>query len=135
MVYYNYSKGQKVQMKGIDFMAIVIVANQYGKGIREDIYEFDRNTDISTILGYAINGWAFRIPHEEDRKLWNKILDEDWGELDDCDYYQYNKPIVTDNKWATEEGGYFYDLQTVLNDLRDSIKFLTKIKNIYGGQF
>lgn len=116
-------------------MAIIIVANKYGEEVSECIYEFDKNTDISEILGYATEGWAFRIPHEGDRKLWNKIVNEEWTELDDCDYYQYNKPIVTNDKWVTEKGGYFYDLQTVLNNLRDSIKFLTKIKNIYGGQF
>lgn len=50
-------------------MAIIIVANQYGEEVREEIYEFDKDTDISEILGYAIEGWAFRIPHEKDRKI------------------------------------------------------------------
>lgn len=116
-------------------MAIIILANQYGKEIREDILEFDRHTDISEILGMAIDGWAFRIPHEKDRELWNKIVDEDWAQLDDCDYYQYNKPLVVDDKWVTGYEGYFLDLQSAINELRDSIKFLTKVKNIHGGQY
>lgn len=116
-------------------MAIIIIANQYGEEVREDIYEFDKNTDISEILGYAIEGWAFRIPHEEDRKLWNKIIDEDWTELDDCDYYQYNKPLVFDDKWVVEDGGSFMNLQTALNGFKLGLKFLTKIKNIHGGQY
>lgn len=116
-------------------MAIIIVANQYGEEIREDTYEFNRNTDISTILGYAIDSWAFRIPYEEDRKLWNEMLDEDWGGLDDSDYYHYNKPFVSNDKWITNYDSYFWDLQTTINELRDNIKILTKIKNIHGGQF
>ena len=116
-------------------MAIIIVANQYGEEVREDIYEFDKNTDISVMLGYAIDSWAFRIPYEEDRKLWNEIIDEEWGGLDGSDYYQYKKPFVFDNKWVTNYDGYFWDLQTAINELKDNIKFLTKIKNLYGGQF
>lgn len=116
-------------------MAIVILANQYGEEIREDTCEFDKNTYISTILGYAVDSWAFRIPLEKDRKLWNEIIDEKWGGLDDGDYYQYNKPFAFDDKWVTNYDNYFWDLQTTINELRDNIKILTKIKNIHGGQF
>lgn len=116
-------------------MAIIIIGNQYGEEVREDIYEFDKDTDITDLLDYAIEGWAFRIPHEEDRKLWNKKIDEDWGKLDDSDYWQYNKPYVCDDKWYAEDGGYFHNLQTVINGAKITIKFLTMIKNIHGGQY
>ena len=64
-------------------MAIVIIASKYGEEIIEDTCEFDKDTDVDELLGFATNGGAFRIPHEEDRKLWNKIIDEKWGRLDD----------------------------------------------------
>ena len=116
-------------------MGVIIIANQYGYEIMEEVYDFDKNTDINVILGFAIDGWAFRIPHEEDRKLWNKIIDKDWTGLDDCDYYRYNKPYAHDDKWITEEDGYFMDLQTRLNGAKDIIKFLTKVKNLHGGEY
>lgn len=116
-------------------MAIIVIANQYGEEVKEDICEFDKNTSIDELLGFATNGWAFRIPHEKDRKLWNKMIDEKWSGLDDGDYYHYNKPLVFDEKWTTEEDGYFYDLQTAINDARKSLKIFTKIKDIHGGQF
>lgn len=116
-------------------MAIVIVAEQYDREIKESVYEFNENSEIDNLLFYATEGWAFRIPHEEDRKLWNSLIDEGWTGLDDSDYFRYNKPIVHNNKWMTENDGYFLSIQEMINDYENSIKFLMEVKNLYGGQY
>lgn len=122
-------------MKGIDIMAIIVIADLYGEEVREDICEFDKNTDIDELLEFATNYLAFRIPHEEDRKLWNKIIEEKWARLDDGNYYYYNIPFVDNEKWVVEYHGSFLNLQTAINEFKTNIKLLTRVKNLYGGQF
>lgn len=116
-------------------MAIIIVAAQYGTDIKEEVYEFNDNSGIDNLLYYATSGWAFRIPHEDDRKLWNSLIDEWWTGLDDSDYFRYDKPFVRDNKWSSEIDGHFLSVQEVINEYNHRMKMLTKVKNLYGGQF
>lgn len=117
------------------FMAIIIVASQCGTDIEEKVCEFNKKSEINNLLYYATAGWAFRIPNEDDRKLWNSLIDEEWSGLDDDDYLRYDKPFVRDNKWSSEIDGHFLSVQEVINEHKNKIKMLTKVKNLYGGQF
>ena len=116
-------------------MAVIIVVAQYGKDIKEEVYEFNEKSGIDDLLYYATSGWAFRIPHENDRKLWNSLIDEEWTGLDDSDYFKYDKPFVHNDKLLSEIDGHFFPLQEVINEYKNTVKMLTKVKNLYGGQF
>ena len=59
-------------------MAVIITAKRYENEInevREIVNEFSEDMEIDDVLYYATSEWGFRIPHEADRKLWNKIID------------------------------------------------------------
>ena len=112
-----------------------MVAKQNDLNIKEEVYEFNKNSEIDNLLYFATSGWAFRIPWEKDRKLWNSLIDEKWTELDDSDYFRYDKPFVYNNKWLSENDGQFVPVQEVINECKDIIKMLTKVKNLYGGQY
>ena len=116
-------------------MAIIMVAKQYGKDIKEEVCEFNRKSEIDNLLYFVTSGWAFRIPQEEDRKLWNSLIDEKWTELNESDYFRYDKPFVYNNKWLSENDGQFIPVQEIINECKDIIKMLTKVKNLYGGRF
>lgn len=62
-------------------MAIIMVAKQYDNDIKEEVCEFNKNSEIDNLLYFVTFGWAFRIPLEEDRKLWNSLIDEKWGRV------------------------------------------------------
>lgn len=116
-------------------MAVVIVAMSDDEdNIVEKVGNFDENSEVDSLLHYALIGWAFRIPHKNDRELWNKIINEKWRELDDEDYYYYNQPVVFDDEWITSDGGSFLDLETVLYGKENKIKHLKMIKNLEGGK-
>lgn len=116
-------------------MAIIMVAKQDNQDIKKEVCEFNKNSGIDDLLYFATSGWAFRILCEEDRKLWNSLIDEKWTELDDSDYFRYDKPFVYNNKWLSENNGHFLPVQEVINECKDIIKILTKVKNLYGGRF
>lgn len=116
-------------------MAVIIVMAQYGTDIKEEVYEFNKNSGIDDLLYYATSGWAFRIPREDDRKLWNSLIDEKWSGLDDSDYFQYDKPFVHNNELLSEIDGHFLSVQEVINEYKNTVKMLTKAKDFYGGQF
>lgn len=116
-------------------MAIIMVAKQDNLDIIEEVCEFNRKSEIDNLLYFATSGWAFRIPLEEDRKLWNSLIDKKWTELDDSDYFRYDKPFVYNNKWLSENNGQFVPVHEVINECKDIIKMLTKVKNLYGGQY
>lgn len=98
-------------------MAIIYVAtNELEK------HFFDEDSDISTLLEYAIVGYAFQIPDKEDRALWNTIIDEEWGGLDDTDFYRYDKPYVRDDKWHTEYEEHFISIEECITYLTKRIK-------------
>lgn len=112
-------------------MAVVIVANQCGGEIKEEKYEFDRNTNIVTIMGYALNNMAFRLPTEKDERTWNRILHEQWKNLTGCDYYEPT-PISFDNRWVFRNEKVFWSMTTALKVFKENIEFLTKMQEIYG---
>lgn len=120
-------------------MAIIIIAERCendANELREVVKEFNENMEIDDILYYATSEWGFRIPHEKDRKLWNKIIDEGWTGLDDVDYFKYDKPYAFDDKWiCLDFNGHFSSLQEVINTCKFTIKMLTKVKNINGGRY
>lgn len=91
---------------------------------------FNEDTDISILLKWACD-YAFRIPEEEDRKLWNTIIDKDWAELDDVDYYSYNKPYCYNGKWHSEHNGNFYDnFSELIDSLLVAISAYKKIEKL-----
>lgn len=120
-------------------MAVIITTKGYENDVnevREIVNEFSEDTEIDDVLYYATSEWGFRIPHEADRKLWNEIIDEGWGGLDDADYFKYDKPYVFDDKWVClDSDGHFSSLQEVINTCKFTIKMLTKVKNMNGGQY
>ena len=118
-------------------MAVIIIAERCGENeVKEVVKEFDENEGIDNILYYATSAYAFRIPHEEDRQLWNKILNEEWGGLDDVDYFKFDKPYAYDDKWVCLEfGGHFSPLQELINDYKFVTKMLIKVKEINGGRY
>ena len=116
-------------------MAIIMVVKQDNLNIIEEVCAFNKNSEIDNLLYFVTSGWAFRIPSEEDRKLWNSLIDEKWTELDDSDYFRYDKPFVFNNRWLSENNGHFVPVQEVINECKDIIKMLTKVKNLYGGRY
>lgn len=116
-------------------MAVVIVAQQKNDEIKEEVYEFDKNTRIDILLSYATGGWAFRIPLAEDREIWNNLFKTKWRELDDSDSYYYSRPYVNTKKWMSADEGHFVLTQDAIKSYQKSIEFLKKVKNLYGGKF
>ena len=112
-------------------MAVVIVANQCGGEIKEERYEFDRDTNIVTIMGYALNNMAVRLPTEKDEITWNRILHEKWKNLTGCDFYEPT-PFSFDNRWIIRNEGVFWSITTSLEVCKERREFLTKMQEIYG---
>ena len=50
-------------------------------------------------------------------------------------YKQILISFVYDNKWLSENDGQFVPVQEVINECKDIIKMLTKVKNLYGGRY
>ena len=118
-------------------MAVIIIAERCNVNeVREVVKEFSENDEIDEILYYATSGYGFRIPHEKDRKLWNKIIERGWTGLDDVDYYRFDKPYAHDDKWiCLDSDGHFSPLQEVINDYKFTVKMLTKVKDINGDRY
>ncbi len=112
-------------------MAVVIVANQYGKEIKEERYEFDENTNIVVIMEYALNNMAVRLPTEKDERTWNTILHKQWKNLTGCDFYEPT-PFSFDNRWIIRNEGVFWSITTSLEVCKERMEFLTKMQEIYG---
>lgn len=87
-------------------MAIIYIATDK----LEKVY-FNERTSVDDLLEYATTGDAFQIPDNEDRKIWNERLHEDWTELDDADYFRYDTPYIRDDKWYTECNGRFVSVE------------------------
>lgn len=98
-------------------MAIIyIITNELEK------VSFNERTSVDTLLEYATIGDAFQIPDSKDREIWNKRLNEDWAELDDADYFRYDKPYIRDDKWYTECDGHFISVGECVAYLTKRIK-------------
>lgn len=112
-------------------MAVVIVANQCGGEIKEERYEFDMDTHIVTIMEYALNNMAVRLPTEKDERTWNTILHKKWKYLTGCDFYE-PCPLSFDNRWIIKNERIFWSITTSLEVCKERIEFLTKMQEIYG---
>lgn len=67
---------------------------------------------------------------------WNNFLDENWGKLDDADYYcdcptiEYFEIEEIDNEWLTYEEDNIYTLDEYMDILKNRIKSIEKSQNI-----
>lgn len=112
-------------------MFIVQEIATYGDDVRIDNIEVDENLDVNSILDLFALNWGMRIENETARLKWNKLVDEKWSELDNAEYYRYNKPLLLDDNWYTyDECGNLVSIEDFAKDLKDTLNIYEKFKKI-----
>ncbi len=76
--------------------------------------------------------YPFQIEDEKERTEWNNYVEENFGRLDDVDYYRYDEPTVDSDKWlkCDYDGGYFKDIDELIQGQKQYLKYLEFIKEI-----
>ena len=100
-----------------------------GKFEGQRIYFYE--TDISDIFSLlTLGGNFFRIIPEW-AIYWNTYINDEWGGLDDCDYYAYDKPIMTnDYQWNTYYAGHTCTLKEYKNYLATELVYVKKFSEL-----
>ena len=83
---------------------------------------FDFDEGLSRIIE---GDYIFRIVGDLDE--WNDMVDEEWAELDDADYYCYHKPSIWDNKWYGYYEGQLTEAKEIVGMLKSAIDYWKKV--------
>ena len=102
--------------------------NKQGKPHIDHIHFADM--DISDVLSViSVSGNFFRI-NPEWVVDWNTFIEDEWGGLDDCDYYAYNKPYLHDAEWNTYYDEYVCTVKEYKKYLKDELYYATKFAEL-----
>ena len=110
------------------YIEVGYIDNQ-GKVRIDRIYFADMS--ISNVLSIiSVNGNFFRIKSEW-AVDWNTFIEDEWGELDDCDYYMYNKPYLCGTEWHTYyDGGHNCTVKEYKAYLKNDLFVATKFAEL-----
>lgn len=86
--------------------------------------DINQNTDINDVLDFIHAGF-FKICDPEMVIFWNTYIDDHWNELDDSDYYFYEKPLLRENdtQWFIYCNGGLKTMRQYLDFLNNELKY------------
>lgn len=109
------------------YIEVGYIDNQ-GKLHIDRIHFADMNmSDVLSVI--SVSGNFFRI-NPEWAIDWNTFIEDKWGELDDCDYYAYNKPYLLGAEWHTYYGEYVCTVKEYKAYLKNDLFVATKFAEL-----